>query len=167
LIIYHPRNDLYHCIYRFINILNKVKLEKFEFIRLRIYDFYLLFPHFSKEIEFPRLKGVAALKNRASMIEAPYESLPDKKRLFSEMGDFHIQALQILVAKNILHENNGIISLAPSFYSSAIKSLLDESNNNDYEFFLELVSILNQVSVFGESGLKKRTGLMEYRYDAL
>lgn len=165
MIIYHPRNDLYHCMYRFITIAKLQNLEEFDFVRLRIYDIFFVFPYLVESIAFPRVKGVLDVKKKAAKIHEPYEILPDKKRLFSEMGDYHIQALQILIAKDIFSEINGKLRLSRGFDAKGITNLL--SNNQKYSdgYMSSLIDILNQVDLMGESGLKKRTGLMEYRYD--
>lgn len=43
--IYSPAFDLYHCIYRMLQILGRfTEGDIMETDRLRIYDFYLLFP---------------------------------------------------------------------------------------------------------------------------
>ncbi len=167
MIIYHPRNDLYHCMFRFISIASMQDLEDFDSVRLRIYDLFYLFPHLVKDIEFPRRKGIAALKRSFSSIDPPYEVLPDKRRLFSEMGDYHIQALQILKAKGIFEENNGRLRISKEFHNSSIQNLIKDNSNETTVLFCKLFQTLNAIEVFGESGLKKRTGLMEYRYDAV
>lgn len=167
MIIYHPRNDIYHCIFRFLTIANIQELEEFDFVRLRIYDMFLLFPHFICNMDFPKLKGVAAFKKKALAIESPYENQPNKKRLFSEMGDYHIQAFQILLAKDIFKEKDGKICLSSGFYTDSINKLLTDNHYTSDSFFIDLYQILNQVPLSGGSGLKKRTGLMEYRYDAV
>lgn len=167
MIIYHPRNDLYHCMFRFISIASMQDLEDFDSVRLRIYDLFYLFPHLVKDIEFPRTKGIAELKRSFGSINQPYEVLPDKKRLFSEMGDYHIQALQILKAKGIFEEENGNLRISEGFYSPSIQKLINDNSNESTELFCKLFQTLNAIEVVGESGLKKRTGLMEYRYDAV
>ena len=167
MIFYHPRNDLYHCMFRLISIASIQDLNDFDSVRLRIYDLFYLFPHLVKDIEFPRAKGIAALKRSFCSIEQPYEVLPDKKRLFSEMGDYHIQALQILKAKGIFEEENGKLRISQGFYSPSIQRLINDNSNEFTELFCKLFQTLNAIEVVGESGLKKRTGLMEYRYDAV
>ncbi|EGR2702212.1 TPA: hypothetical protein NJ348_003254 [Vibrio parahaemolyticus] len=167
MIIYHPRNDLYHCMFRFISIASMQDLEDFDSVRLRIYDLFYLFPHLVKDIEFPRAKGIAELKRSFGSINQPYEVLPDKKRLFSEMGDYHIQALQILKAKGIFEEENGNLRISEGFYSPSIQKLINDNSNESKELFCKLFQTLNAIQVVGEGGLKKRTGLMEYRYDAV
>lgn len=153
--------------FRFITIANLQNLESFEFSRLRIYDFLFLFPHFIKDISFPRGKGISALKRNAEKISPTYERLPDRKRLFSEMGDYHIQALQILEAKGIFKEVDGIIHIEESFQSSSVKKLLEDNQYINDEFYKILLNTLNNVELAGDNGLKQRTGLMEYRYDAV
>lgn len=167
MIFYHPRNDLYHCMFRFISIASMQDLEDFDSVRLRIYDLFYLFPHLVKDIEFPRAKGTAALKRSFGSIEQPYEVLPDKKRLFSEMGDYHIQAIQILKAKGIFEEESGKLRISDGFYSPSIQRLINDNFNESRELFRKLFQALNTIEVVGENGLKKRTGLMEYRYDAV
>jgi hypothetical protein len=153
--------------FRFITIANLQGLESFEFSRLRIYDFLFLFPHFIKDVSFPRAKGVTALKRGAEKIAPAYERLPDRKRLFSEMGDYHIQALQILEAKGIFKEVDGIIRISESFQSSSVTNLLEDNQYINNEFYKTLLNTLNNIELSGDNGLKQRTGLMEYRYDAV
>lgn len=153
--------------FRFITIAELLGLESFEFSRLRIYDFLLLFPHFIKDVSFPRAKGVSALKKSVDKIAPAYERLPDRKRLFSEMGDYHIQAIQILEAKGIFKEVDGVISISESFQSSSVKTLLQDNQYMNNEFYKILFKTLNNVELSGDNGLKQRTGLMEYRYDAV
>ena len=153
--------------FRFITIANLQDLEEFEFTRLRIYDFFFLFPHLVESINFPKIKGAQALKKTAMGMPESYESLPNKKRLFSEIGDYHIQALQILLAKDIFIESNGRLRTSRGYQDKSVSELLDKNPYNTVEFFADLLKILNQVDLAGESGLKKRTGLMEYRYDAI
>jgi hypothetical protein len=167
MIIYHPRNDLYHCMFRFMMIAKLQNLEKFEPIRLRIYDLFYLFPHFVSEIDFPRGKGIKSLKNKAEKLMPPYEALPNKKRLFSEMGDYHIQALQILKAKNLFQEHNGLLNLGESYFMAKVQSLIEENLNQVPSILTDSLEVLNSIEILGGKGLKKRTGLMEYRYDAV
>ncbi len=153
--------------FRFMTIAKIQDLDSFEFARLRIYDFLLLFPHFIQDVAFPRAKGVSALKKQAVKLSHTYEQLPDRKRLFSEMGDFHIQALQILEAKGIFKEEDGLVTVGESFQLASVEELFESNQYIDNEFYKNLLNTLNQVPLSGDNGLKKRTGLMEYRYDAV
>ncbi|HCG9645371.1 TPA: hypothetical protein NKA98_003190 [Vibrio parahaemolyticus] len=165
MIIYHPRNDIYHCMYRFLVLTNLINSDAIEFNRLRIYDFIYLFPHFINEMTLPRAKGLTAIKREILALPMPYESLPDKRRLFSQMSDYHIQAMQILTAKGIFEEKNGLIYKSDNYGS--VKELIEANSKSIDESFSKLFGILNKVILEGSDGLKERSGLMEHRYDAV
>lgn len=55
--IYHPRNDIYHCCFRIVSILSLSNLSSIELDKLKIIDFYLVFPIFltdRKYFTFPK-----------------------------------------------------------------------------------------------------------------
>jgi hypothetical protein len=88
--------------------------------------------------------------------------------LFSEMGDFQLRAIDILKAKNILEiTEEGMISKGENFSNSIIASLVEENYITSNTFYKEFIKIIMLCPLYGENGLKKRTGLMEYRYDAI
>lgn len=168
MLIYHPHHDIYHCIHRIISILSIIENNHLEFSKLRIIDFYFVFPHLVSEIAFPRMKGIAGLKNKSKELNKPYEILPEKRRLFSELGDFQIQAIHILKAKKIIFEDNiGCVHIDEEFYNNNIQTLISNSKYTSDKYFIDLVTILSGIQMLGVKGLKKRTGLMEYRYDAV
>jgi hypothetical protein len=166
MLIYHPKNDIYNCIYRFIAIAKLTNLNSVEVNRLRIFDFFFLFPHLANDIAYPRLKGVSEIKKLSKKFDEPYENLPDKKRLFSGISDYHIQAIQILCAKGIFSLNEDVVSLGENFNDPSIQKLLVGNRYTTDCFFGKFVNLLKEVELTGENGLKSRTGLMEYRYDA-
>ena len=79
----------------------------------------------------------------------------------------HIQALHILKAKNIFDVNEDILSLGENFVVESVKSLFNENVYITNDFFSQLINALEHVDTSGENGLKARTGLMEFRYDAV
>lgn len=118
------------------------------------------------EITYPKVKGVAELKKLSKNFAKPYERLPDKKRLYSEISDYHIQAIQILSSKKILNLKGDLVTLGDNFDLPNIQMLLIDNKYTSDCFFEKLVDILKGIELSGDNGLKKRTGLMEYRYDA-
>ena len=64
-------------------------------------------------------------------------------------------------------EEKGKLRLSDGFYSPSIQRLINDNSNESTELFCKLFQTLNKIEVVGENGLKKRTGLMEYRYDAV
>jgi hypothetical protein len=165
MIVYHPKADLYNCIFRLVSLAKIGENKGFDVTRFRMYDFFVLFPHFVEEVSFPRGKEYSWLKRKAKELPKPYENMPDKKRLFSELSDYQIQAVQILKAKKIFQEKENGLAVSENFYSESVQSLFEDNFILKSEFFNKLVIGLNDISLTGEKGLKKRTGLMEYRYD--
>jgi len=141
--------------------------KEIDFVKLRIIDFYFVFPHLIREIKLPQISGSSTLRAMSKLLDIPYEKMPDKKRLFSEMGDFQIQAIHILKSMNILEECNGMISKKEEFYGEKIKKLISNNQYGSSELFQSIVELLYKIPLYGPTGLKQRTGLMEYRYDAI
>lgn len=161
--IYHPRNDIYHCCYRIISVL-KISNSPISTEQLRMIDFYLVFPNFAQEISFPR--GNNKLKNRLKKSKPPFEEMPNKKILFYELKNYQYIALSILRAKSLISIDNDLINKTSNFHTLP-KNFFENNNiinNPDYN---ELIKCLLTIETLGENGLKKRTGLLEYRYDAI
>lgn len=167
MLVYHPRNDTYNCIFRLLSILGNLETPTVDFVKLKIIDFYYVFPHLVAEISFPQRNAYSHLKKEARALCCPFEKLPDNKRLFSELGDFQIQALHILKAKRILTEENGFIGKGENFDSPSIQSLLSKNSSLAEDFYHDTANFLNSIELLGDSGLKRRTGLLEYRYDRI
>ncbi|OUL59295.1 ABC-three component system middle component 5 [Pseudoalteromonas ulvae] len=166
MLVYHPKNDIYNCMYRFLSIIKLANKNSIEFNRLRIFDFFFLFPHLADGIVYPKLKGVSNVRKLSRSFNEPYENLPDNKRLFSEISDYHIQAIQILCSKGILRLDNDLVFIGENFENFNIQQLLIDNKYLEGLFYQKFVMLLMEVKLTGENGLKQRTGLMEYRYDA-
>lgn len=165
MLIYHPRCDTYHTSFRILSIIKLLENQPVELPKLRIIDFFFVFPHLLGEVRLPLGARFSHLKSLSKRLSIPYEKLPDKKRLFSEMGDYQIQASHILRAKLILVETEGLISAGQRFFDDAITVLLNQHRFVNEEFYKRLVERLFEIPLQGSNGLKARTGLMEYRYD--
>ena len=168
MLIYHQRNDVFHCMFRIPSIIQLLETKKIEIDRLKIMDFYFIFPHLISNVTLPRAKGNSAIKKEAQTLNAPYENLPSNKILFSEMGDFQLQALDILRSKEIVEFcESGWLCVGRHFEDEAIENLVNDNGFTSNGFFTVLVSVLSRCDLHGENGLKSRSGLMEYRYDAV
>jgi hypothetical protein len=149
-----------------LSILSNIDEENIEFSKLRIIDFFFVFPHLVSEITFPRSSSASGLKKMAKSFMPTYEILPEKKRLFSEMGDFQIQAIQILKAKGIVKvDEREAISLGQELFYPKLVELISSSRFTNEKFYYELSTTLSDIPLLGDKGIKNRTGLMEYRYD--
>lgn len=168
MLIYHQRNDIFHCTFRILSILSMIESNDIEFSRLKIIDFYIVFPHLISTISFPRARGVSKIKKTVQTFIVPYENLPSRRMLFSEMGDFQLQAIDILKSKNILGVyQDSIISKGECFFDEAIQNLINNNRITSENFNQDFIRVLMDLPLYGDKGIKRRTGLMEYRYDAV
>jgi len=172
MIIYNQAFDLYHAVYRMLQLLTHFdKNEYVELDRLRIWDFYLLFPNKIHEIKLKRnekdIKDI--LKKYISKKDNPYEVILENKKVFEKIKPYQISALHSLASygiidkKLLMHNRISIISKDTlKEYVSKFEELSPKENN----LIAILTSHFYQISMFGENGLKSRTNLMESRYDA-
>lgn len=91
MIVYHPVHDLYHCVYRMTNLLQHLPSKEFSSTRLKIYDYYLLFPHEVKKVTLPRhlLKLKKIVNNKFYYPEI-------NKSIFFELNGLQDEALRII-----------------------------------------------------------------------
>jgi len=168
MIIYHPRNDVFHCMFRMLSIINILNGKRIEVDRLKIIDFYFSFPHLLADTTIPRVAGGSYVKSESKKISVPYENLPNRKILFSEMGDFQLQAIDVMRAKGLIElTSDGWIHEGEQFGLESIKKLVDSNNLTSKKYYQEIVNVLVKCELYGDKGLKMKTGLMEYRYDAV
>jgi hypothetical protein len=172
MIIYNQAFDLYHAVYRMLQLLSKFDKDEFvELERLRIWDFYLLFPGKIFELKPKKnekdfkikLKQFAVLKNN------PYELVYDNRKVFEKIKPYQVSALNCLVSYGIIDKELLLLNRV----SVISKDLLDEYTKKLVELTpreLNIITILTsdfyQISMFGKGGFKERTNLLESKYDA-
>jgi len=150
-----------------LQILEHMKRVDVEVDRLRIWDFYLTFPNEARKISFPMdlkdLKKVFRSKD-----PNPYEDLIDAKRILLRMKSYQVAALKCLASYDLIDQDelsNGYVkrtdNAIPKEISEKINELTIEQEN-----ILKLVIGFTELPLFGKSGLKSRTGLLDFRYDA-
>ena len=109
MITYNPAFDLYHCIYRMAHIAQKLDDgESFEIDKVRIWDFYLLFPSklFDVTIRLPETDIRDARNQYVKRIKNPYEYCGDNRKLFEWIKPFQLSALNCLVSYGILSKDD-------------------------------------------------------------
>lgn len=152
--------------YRMLNILHYLDHD-ISFKQLKIADFYYLFPHFLKEIK-PWPSDIKSKKKLIMHTKQPFEKTPNKKKLFFDLDVIQKQALITLSSKGIVDiesYKNGNIKLK----IENIPTILSlEIQNDRFRKSNEFNVIANGICISkwdGATGLKFRTGLMEYKYD--
>lgn len=171
MIIYNQAFDYYHAIYRIIRLLTHFKHEEFiEVDRLRIWDFYLLFPEQVHTISLKK-DEVEIKKLRNSFIKPknnPYKQVFDNKKVFEKLKPYQFTALQCLASYGIINKE----LLKENRVSIISKDLLNDYNANfeDLSYTEQnVISLMTlyftNISLFGPDGFKSRTKLMVSKYD--
>ena len=168
MLLYHPLYDAHHCVYRLLMLRRDCVISDLYWDQLKILDFYNLFPHFLSDIRLPR--ELISRRPLLRRIKKPYEDLPSSKRLVFELGEIQEQTAKSMVAKGIFDRDalvQGKIVVRENMIDKKLLSLIESNPFRDQEWYKFLTTELSLVPVFGADGLKDRTGLMEYRYDAV
>lgn len=98
MLIYHPAYDIYHTAYRILCLLGNENVACLEYDRARIYDFVLLFPHDLKNVRMP--VGTGGI--RKEFAETPYNKLPNRKKVFTQVGNYFELSAQCLISYGAL-----------------------------------------------------------------
>lgn len=170
MISYQESFDAHHAIFRLFRIRVAVGSDFELFVdHWRIVDFFMLFPF---RLERMQLKTEhrsfrPVLRQLAS--SRPYETQPDDLVLLRRM-----EVVQYAAANTLVHEGflgveqfeRGQLSATDKKIPDTIMESVDERNEADAELTKILVALATEYVFGGADGIKKRSGLLEYRYDA-
>jgi hypothetical protein len=167
MLMYHPAQDANHCVFRTLLILENTVHESIDIELFRMIDFYTLFPHLLKSLD-PLPLELRAYKKILQKIPAPFESMLNTKRILFELESLQTVAFHNLLAKQLIEiesfKSKRIKRTSqnlPTELNLAIKS----SELVNIEWFRMVINDFPILDFGGKTGLKKRTGLMEFRYD--
>ncbi|SEB21549.1 ABC-three component system middle component 5 [Pedobacter hartonius] len=171
MIVYNQAFDYYHAIYRMIRLLTHVKKDNFvELDRLRIRDFYLLFP---EQIHTITLKeGDKDIKElRARFVKQrnnPYNQVFDNKKVFEKLRPYQLTALQCLASYGIINKDllkEGRVSIISQEVLKDYEGRFEDLSFTEQNIITMMVYHFSSISMFGTDGLKSRTKLMVSKYD--
>jgi hypothetical protein len=166
---YHPAFDPYHQIFRTIRLLLQVDTP-FDANKLRLADFYLLFPE-----KIPGIRLSRELRRLARDLDVeprfPYDRTPEARLIFARMEPTFQAALQTMFHESLvdreLAEQN-VLALGPSLPKGhELTERASAANASEAKLMSFLQQLITDFSFFGPDGLKARTALEEYRYDAV
>lgn len=172
MIVYNQALDLYHTIFRLLHFLNKFENnDVLEIERVRIWDFYLLFP---SEIHNIRLKQNESdiRKIRKEFIKDsknPYERITGNRKIFEKIKPYQLSALNCIASYGIIDKallNQQRILIINKKILVDFVNKFQELSPKEKNVIALMTSHFNQVSLFGTDGLKNRTNLIESKYDA-
>lgn len=164
---YQPAFDAAHCIFRFLRIQTSLNLNIIEFDKLRILDYYMLFPFRAAEIKLKqpdlRLRAISKqLENKAG-----YATLPSGEVLFERMKIVQVSAAQTMAEKSAIDGGElryGNVSFQPFLLPEELSNRILTANTQDTAT-IDIIRVLSGYELLGKNGLKDRTELLEYRYD--
>lgn len=114
MLIYHPAYDIYHTAHRILSLLGNEDIDFIEYDRARIYDFVLLFPHDLQNVRMP--VGTGGIRKEFN--ETPYNKLPNRKKVFNQVGNYFELSTQCLISYGALdmeRYKNGELSKGKEF----------------------------------------------------
>jgi hypothetical protein len=167
MLIYHPAQDANHCVFRTLLLLEHTTQCEMDLELYRLLDFYILFPHLLKFIN-PLPAGLRSYKKILSKIPEPFETMRNTKRIMHVLEPLQTMALHSLLAKQIIDiesYKNKLIKRTDEQIPTELDYAIKNSELAESEWFRMVVNELPFTDFLGPQGLKKRAGLMEFRYD--
>ena len=168
---YQPALDPFHSVFRLLRVLPYVESAGvLHRDHVRILDFYLLYPF---RISAARLtpqhrrfrKFETSYEDRK-----PYGEQPDDVVMFSRMQPIQFTAMETLADKLVIDPTewqHDRVRPTGTKLPEELAARVATANAAEPEL-ADLVSVLSkEYSLYGQNGLKNRTGLLEYRYDAI
>lgn len=172
MIIYNQAFDIYHTIFRILQILKKFEEgNSIEIERIRIWDFYLLFPEKIHEVKLK--KDEKEIREHRKMYikdsKNPYEKVIENRKIFEKIKPYQLSAINCIASYGIIDKNalseNIISIISKSVINDFIAKYTDlDIRENNVISFLNLY--FSNISLYGPDGLKNRTNLIESKYDA-
>ena len=167
MLIYPPIFDTSHCVYRSLLLLQDQDYCEIDIELFRLMDFYVLFPSLLKFIK-PFPNELRRYKKEIQKISDPYENIQNPNRIFIELRRIQSIAFHHLLSKNLIDMQSytdGKIKRTKITFPEELSNSLRVDPHRNSEWFALISKGFLQIEFYGSNGLKKRTGLMEYRYD--
>ena len=169
--IYTPAFDTFNTIYRMLHILSHFDTEKYvEVERMRIFDYYLLFPHRAHKIRLKPGEGEfrVHLKRFVSFKVNPYHTITNDRRLFERLRPYQMIALSHIASYGLIspeHLLNQQVKVADPDKLRDVISRLEKMEGIEGNVLSWLCLCFRTTPINGVFGLKYRTNLLESKYD--
>lgn len=165
MLIYQPAFDAHHCAFRFLIITSEA--SEIETDRACIIDFYLAFPSALRFVRWPQSEKKA--RKLGEGLKNPYRDPINPVATFKSMRHLQAAAIRCLAASKVIESSGlerGVITRAGAEIAKPLRSAIDDFKYENHDFISEIVPTLLSMPLLGKDGLKDRTKLLEYRYDA-
>jgi hypothetical protein len=164
MLIYHPAYDAFHCLFRLL-IITDIHLE-IEIPKLRIIDFYFLFPAELRTVTLPKEQN--EIKKMAKGMVNRYRGPINPGQVFREIEHIQLAAIAALAAADLIDKEQlvkGLVQRTSVPLGRDIRGKVDEILASLPQGVTYILNELTKFPLKGDGGLKHRTGLLEYRYD--
>lgn len=166
---YHPAFDAFHCIFRMLRLKFFRNVQIIEVDRLRILDYYLLFPWRAALIRLPQTD--LEVRRIAKRLEGTqdYATLPTGEALLERMRPSQTAAMQTMAQDGVIDPamlRDGIVQFLQFSLPDGLLERIAARNQNETDK-MKIVDVLSAYPLLGPDGLKGRTSLLEHRYDKI
>lgn len=167
---FQPAFDVLHTEFRFLRLRRLMTADvPWHYDQLRIADFYLLFFFRLEKVRLsPKHRGLRNLARE--LARQRYENQPDDHLLFNRMEQIQQAAVETLVSlgffESTIFANEQLIETGLS-EPEALSKRIEAENTCDARLMEALQSLVTEYELLGPDGIKARTGLLEFRYDAI
>ncbi|WP_419779290.1 ABC-three component system middle component 5 [Maridesulfovibrio sp.] len=167
MLIYNPTFDAKHCAYRFLSTLYLSNDESFAWDLFKLIDLYRLYPKLLLGMKpFPR--ELNSLKKKVSKLPDHYTIPQTPRKTLFQLQPIHNLVANWLIAKGFLVKDrfeNGSVTRTDFPIPTDLVVTFEHDESLKADWVMSLVVDLPKSVFGGDTGIKKRTGYMEYRYD--
>jgi hypothetical protein len=110
------------------------------------------------------------MKNKISGQKNRYYTPHSPKIAFTRVRGIQNTSLRLLFSKRLIDPDwfeRGYCIPVPNKLPESLDKIIQQENDRDAEIMDFLVAHVAEIDFLGQNGLKHRTGLMEFRYDAV
>lgn len=169
-ISYQPGFDRFHAVFRMSCLLMALDgCFPIESDKFRILDFYIAFPFRLEKFTFQQRHISLKKVGKAYASAQPYGGIPEDYALFLRMKPVQVLALDTLAIHEMIDPDSyrdgtimiGAEPLPPKLAARASSFVIDNG-----ALAAVLRTLASEYPLLGADGLKRRSSLMEFKYDA-
>lgn len=168
MLIYDPALDFRHAIFRLLLIIRNSSEDSIELDRYRIIDFYTLYPGMIAAFKMPR-NLYTEVKKYSKSKQNKYNTPNNPIFSFSQLHDIQKSAIDYLASIELIgkdYSKSSLLLLKNQQNFPELLGFIDSSRSIDTNYDEVLWDFFMTYPLLGKDGLKARSGLLEYRYDA-